>query len=59
MLFLHVGDHTGLRVLELAAHVFELDHLAFAVVTLLIGIWAYRRGRRVEARVRIQKDRRS
>jgi hypothetical protein len=58
MQLLHVGDHTGLRLRELAAHIFELDHLVFAAVTVLVGAWAYRHGRRIEARVRIEKDRR-
>ena len=58
MLFLHTGNHTGLSYRQIAAHALEPDHLIFAAVTVLVGVWAYRHGRRVEARVRVQKDRR-
>jgi hypothetical protein len=59
MQLLHVGDHTGLRLRELAAHIFELDHFVFAAVTVLVGIWIYRYGSRVKARVCVEKGRRS
>jgi hypothetical protein len=55
MPFLHFGDHAGLNLRELAAHLFEADHLVFAAVTLLVGISAYRYGRRVEAREHVQR----
>lgn len=57
MWLLHIGDHTGFTLRQLATHVLEPDHLAFAAVTILVGIGAYRYGRRVEARMRIESDR--
>jgi hypothetical protein len=57
MWLLHIGDHTGFSLRHLATHVLEPDHLAFAAITVLVGVCAYRYGRRVEARVRIEGDR--
>jgi hypothetical protein len=57
MTFLHIGDHTSLRLYELAEHVFEADHIIFIALTALVGVAAYRQGRRVEARVRAKENR--
>jgi hypothetical protein len=54
MLLLHIGDHTGLSFNALGLHLLEADHLFFAAMTVVVGISAYRYGRRVEARVRLE-----
>ncbi|MEZ5844407.1 MAG: hypothetical protein R3D27_11850 [Hyphomicrobiaceae bacterium] len=46
----HPGTHDRMYVLDLARHIAEPDHLAFAAVTLVVAVLAYRHGRRAEAR---------
>ena len=55
MPLLHIGDHTVLRLNELAAHLFEPDHVFFAALTVIVGVMAYKHGRRTEARVQAQR----
>ena len=57
MIFLHIGDHAGMGLRELAAHLFEPDHIVFALVTMAVGVWCYRAGRRAQARVRAKAER--
>ena len=40
---------------ELVTHYAEADHLAFLALTVIVGWLAYRAGRRVEARVRVER----
>ena len=54
--FAHVGDHAGLDVAGLIAHVFETDHIVFAFVAALTGVLAYRAGRRAEAKSHSRKE---
>lgn len=46
----HPGNHDKMSWLELARHYAEPDHLAFLVLTVGVGIAAFRWGRRIEAR---------
>lgn len=46
----HVGDHAEMTLSQLAAHVFETDHIVFAAIAVMVGILSYRAGRRAEAR---------
>lgn len=46
----HPGQHAGMTVVDLARHLFEPDHVIFAGLAGLVGIFAYRAGRRAEAR---------
>lgn len=57
--FAHQGDHTGYDFAALIAHVFETDHIVFTAIAVLTGIFAYRAGRRAEAKVnaKLSKDR--
>jgi hypothetical protein len=48
----HPGDHGHFSWSELAGHLFEPDHLFFAALTIVVGILAFRAGRRVERRAR-------
>jgi hypothetical protein len=59
--YAHTGDHSFLRTsVDALWHVLEPDHVVFALLTLLVGIMAYRAGRnsgrRAEARVHVSKD---
>jgi hydrogenase/urease accessory protein HupE len=55
--FAHVGDHSFIRSSADAIwHLLEPDHIVFAVATVIVGIAAYRAGRRAEARVHVNKD---
>jgi hypothetical protein len=57
--FAHVGDHSFVRTTADAMwHVLEADHIVFAVLTVLVGVMAYRAGRRAVARVHVNKDKR-
>ena len=51
MPLLHIGDHTHLGLWSLVSHLIEPDHVFFAVLTVAVGVGAYRYGRKVEARV--------
>lgn len=53
----HPGDHAGFDFAALAAHVFEPDHIIFATLAGIIGVLAYKAGRRAEARARTQEVR--
>lgn len=46
----HPGNHAGLDLAALAAHLFEADHIIFATLAAIIGVLAYKAGRRAEAR---------
>jgi hydrogenase/urease accessory protein HupE len=46
----HPGEHGHMSLTELVAHYAEPDHLAFLALTVLVGVLAYRAGRRTEAR---------
>ena len=48
----HPGAHQGMNLAELAGHLFETDHIIFALVAVAVGLLAYRAGRRAEARSR-------
>lgn len=59
MISLHTGHHLAMSARELAAHLFEWDHIAFALITIAVGRWCYLAGRRAQARaVPIRKDQR-
>ena len=49
--FAHPGNHAGMGLIEFVQHYAEPDHLAFLALTVIVGIAAYRHGRRVEAKV--------
>ncbi len=54
----HPGAHAQLSVIDLVAHYAEPDHLAFLVLTVLVGFVAFRAGRRAEARSsNVRRDR--
>ena len=55
MTFLHIGDHSTLRIDQLPWHLLEADHVVFMAFALIVGVMAYRHGRRVEARVQAQR----
>jgi hypothetical protein len=42
----HPGDHSRFSFTDLAAHVFEVDHLVFLALIVIVGLLAYRAGRR-------------
>ena len=46
----HPGDHLGMTLAMLAEHLFETDHIVFALLAGVIGVLAYRAGRRAEIR---------
>jgi hypothetical protein len=48
----HPGDHTDFGWRALAAHVLEPDHLVFIALIVLVGVLAFRLGRRTERRAR-------
>ena len=48
----HLGDHTGFGWISLARHLFEPDHLVFIALIVLVGLLAWRLGRRAERRAR-------
>jgi hydrogenase/urease accessory protein HupE len=55
----HPGDHSFIRTTADAIwHLLEPDHIVFAIVTVIVGIAAYRAGRHAEARVHVTKERR-
>ncbi len=49
----HPGNHAGMAVIEFVQHYAEPDHLAFLALTIIVGIAAYRHGRRVEAKAQV------
>jgi hypothetical protein len=48
----HSGDHSSFDWISLAHHLIEPDHLVFVALIVLVGILAFRLGRRAERRVR-------
>ena len=42
----HPGDHSRFSFADLAAHLFEVDHLVFLALIVLVGALAYGAGRR-------------
>lgn len=56
----HPGNHGGMSVSEVIRHYAEPDHLAFLALTVIVGVLAFRWGRRIEARnrVTVREDRR-
>jgi hypothetical protein len=54
--FAHPGDHSRMSPLEFIQHYAEPDHLAFLALTVIVGVLAFRWGRRVEAKVRSGAD---
>jgi hypothetical protein len=44
----HPGDHGGFGWAALAAHLAEPDHLVFVALIVLVGVLAFRIGRRAE-----------
>lgn len=46
----HVGDHGGMSLAQVAAHVFETDHIVFALIAAGVGALAYRAGRKAGLR---------
>ncbi len=53
--FSHPGNHAGMGFIELVQHYAEADHLAFLALTVIVGIAAYRHGRRVEAKAQVTR----
>lgn len=54
--FAHQGDHAHFALAALLAHVFETDHIVFAAIAALTGIFAFKAGRRAEARAQAAKS---
>ena len=48
----HPGDHSTFGWASLAMHLIEPDHLVFVALIVLVGLLAFRLGRRAERRVR-------
>jgi hypothetical protein len=48
----HPGDHAGFGWMSLAVHLIEPDHLVFIALIVLVGVLAFRIGRRTERRGR-------
>jgi hypothetical protein len=48
----HPGDHSTFGWTSLATHLLEPDHLVFVALIVLVGILAFRLGRRAERRAR-------
>lgn len=48
--FAHQGDHSHFDLAGLIAHIFEPDHVIFAAIAVLTGIFAYRAGKKAGAR---------
>jgi H+/gluconate symporter-like permease len=48
----HSGDHSGFGWTSLAVHLGEPDHLVFIALIVLVGVLAFRFGRRAERRAR-------
>ena len=48
----HTGEHSSFGWMSLAMHLIEPDHLVFIAMIVLVGILAFRRGRRAERRIR-------
>jgi len=48
--FAHTGDHGGLSLMQAAAHMFEADHIIFALLSAGIGVLAYKAGRKAAMR---------
>lgn len=51
----HPGDHLGMTLAMLAEHLFEADHIVFATLAGIIGVLAYRAGRKAEIRAQEQR----
>lgn len=49
----HPGNHAGMALIEFVQHYAEPDHLAFLALTIVVGVAAYRHGRRVEAKAHV------
>ena len=49
----HPGEHGHMGLIELLQHYAEPDHLAFLALTVIVGVLAFKLGRRTEARARI------
>jgi hypothetical protein len=55
--YAHTGDHSFLRTsVDALWHLLEPDHIVFAALTALVGVMAYRAGRRAEARASVTKS---
>ena len=52
----HPGDHSGFGWTSLATHLLEPDHLVFIGLIVLVGILAFRLGRRAERRARERSE---
>jgi hypothetical protein len=48
----HPGDHAGFGWTALAMHLIEPDHVVFIALIVLVGVLAFRIGRRTERRAR-------
>lgn len=53
----HFGDHTAMSLREIFDHVFETDHIVFAAIAVLTGIFAYRAGKKAGACQQVEKSR--
>jgi hypothetical protein len=51
----HPGNHTQMTLIELVRHTAEADHLAFLALNVIVGILAFRAGRRAEAKVMVKR----
>lgn len=54
----HSGDHSGMSLVEVIGHYAEADHLFFLALSVLVGVLAFRAGRRFEAKARASAKRR-
>ena len=50
----HPGDHLGMTLAMLAEHLFETDHIVFALIAGAVGVLSYRAGRKAEIRAQEQ-----
>ena len=59
MRFLHIGDHSMLHLDQIPWHLLEPDHIFFIAFAAIVGVLAYRHGRKVEARIHAKREERS
>ena len=56
--FAHPGGHSHMSIREIVQHYAEPDHLAFLALVVIVGVLAYRFGRRIEAKANAKPARR-
>jgi len=52
----HPGNHTHMSLLDVVQHYAEPDHLALLALTVIVGVLAYRWGRRIEAKAHAKQQ---